>query len=70
MAGIENCIELLRLFQSFYYLSARLALTNGLLPTPDGETPDGSEKISLKTLYKMFKDTKSHGLVSIQFYQP
>ena len=25
------------------------------------------EKISIKTLYEMFKDTKSHGLVSIQF---
>ena len=34
---------------------------------PDGETPEGSEKISMKTLYELFKDTKSHGLVSLQF---
>ena len=26
-----------------------------------------SEKISIKTLYEMFKDTKSHGLISLQF---
>ena len=40
---------------------------NGLLVVPDGETPPGSEKISLKSLNKMFKDTKFHGLVSLQF---
>ena len=64
---IEDCIELLKLFQLFYYFNGRLPLTNGLLPIPDGETPDGSKKISLKNLYEMFKDTESHGLVSIQF---
>ena len=67
---VKDCIELLKLFQLFYYLNGRLPLTNDLLPIPDGEAPDGSEKVSLKILYKMFKDTKSHGLVSIQFYQP
>ena len=41
---IEDCIELMRLFQLFYYPNGRLSLSNGLLPTPDGETPDGSEK--------------------------
>ena len=64
---IEDCIELLRLFQLFYYLNGRLPLTNGLLPIPDVETPNGSEKTSLKTLYEMFKDANSHGLVSVQF---
>ena len=51
----------------FYYFNGRLPPTYGLLPVPDGETPEGSRKISLKTLYETFKDTKSHGLVSIQF---
>ena len=51
----------------FYYFNGGLPLTNGLLPVPDGETPDYSERISIKTLYKMFKDTKSHGLASLQF---
>lgn len=31
------------------------------------ETPPAFEKISLKTLYEMFKDTKSHGFASLQF---
>ena len=39
----------------------------GLLIVPDGEVPDGTEKINLKLLYEMFKDTQSHGLVSIPF---
>ena len=48
--------------QLFYYLNGRLPLTNGLLIVPDGE-----EKINLKNLYEMFKDTPSHDLVSLQF---
>ena len=64
---IENSVELLCTFQMFYYFNRRLSLTNGLLPVPDGETPEGSEQISIKTLYELFKDTKSHGLVSLQF---
>ena len=50
----------------FYYFNGRLPLTNGLLIVPDGEVPEGTKKINLKLLYKMFKDTESHGLVSIQ----
>ena len=38
-----------------------------MLVISDGKTLPGSEKLSLKTLYEMFKDTKSHGLVSLQF---
>ena len=53
--------------QLFYYLNGRLPLTNGLLIVPDGEVPDSEEKINLKNLYEMFKDTPSHGLVSFQF---
>ena len=33
----------------------------------DGEVPDVMEKINLKNLYKLFKDTKSHGIVSLHF---
>ena len=64
---IEDSIAVLSIFQMFYYYNGRLPLTNGLLLVPDRETPQGSEKISLKSLYEMFKDTKSHGLVSLQF---
>ena len=38
-----------------------------MLIVPDGEVPDGEEKINLKNLYVMFWYTKSHGLVSMQF---
>ena len=51
----------------FYYLNGRFPLTNGLLIVPDGEVPQGRENINLKQLYEMFKDTNSHGLVSLQF---
>ena len=51
----------------FYYFNGRLPLTKGLLIVPDGEVPEGTEKINLKLLYEMFKDTQSHWLVSIQF---
>ena len=64
---IENVYEILTVFQMFYYFKGRLPLTNGLLIDPDGEAPEGREKINLKLLCKMFKDTESHGLVSIQF---
>ena len=53
--------------QLFYYLNGRLPFTNGLLIVPDGEVSDGEEKINLKNIYEMFKDTPSHGLVSLQF---
>ena len=42
-------------------------MTNGFLIVPDGDVPEGKEKIYLKQLYGMFKDTNSHGLISLQF---
>ena len=42
-------------------------MTNVLLPVPDAETPPGMEQIPLKRLYDLFEDTKSHGLVFLQF---
>ena len=64
---IENAFDLLCIFQMFYDFNGRLPLANGLSVVPDGETPEGSKKISLKDLYEMFQGTKSHGLVSLQF---
>ena len=63
---IENATKMLSNFQLFYYLNGRLPLTNSLLPALDGEAPDGTDKINLKNLYEMFRDTNSHGLVSLQ----
>ena len=54
-------------FQLFYHNNGRLPLKNGLLIVPDGEVQEGEEKMNLKNLHEMFRYTKSHGLVSIQF---
>ena len=51
----------------FYYFNGTFPFTKGLLPVSDGETLEGSEKVSMKTLHELFKDTKSHGLVSLHF---
>ena len=64
---IENSLELLSAFQLFCYLNGRLPLTNVLLVVPDSEVSNDKLKESLKSLYEMFKDTNSHGLVSHQF---
>ena len=41
---IENSVELLCIFQMFYYYNGRLPLTNGLLSVPDGEDPPALKK--------------------------
>ena len=64
---IENTLDLLAIFQSFYHNTGRFPLTNGLLIVPDGDAPNGEEKINMKNLYEMFQHTKSHGLVSLPF---
>ena len=63
LLDIENAYELLTIFQMFYYLNGRLPLTNGLLVVSNGEVPEGSEKINLKNLYEMFKDTHSQARI-------
>ena len=65
----ENSVELWVFFKCFFYCNGRFPLTNRLLSVSDGEIPPGSERISLKLLYEMLKDTKSRGLVSLQFYR-
>ena len=70
---MENACELLTVFQMFYYINGRFPLTNGLwmsfliVSWGDGKVLEGEEEINLKQLYKMFKDTISYGLVSLQF---
>ena len=63
---IEDSIELITLFEIFYYFNGRVPLTNGPLPVPDRKTPDDSEKISIKTFYEIFKNKKSPRLFSLQ----
>ena len=64
---IEDSHELMRIFQDFYMLTDRLPLSNELLAIPDGDAPPGENKVNMKQLYELFKNTKSHGLVSLPF---
>ena len=64
---IDNALELLSTFQLFYHNNGIWPVTNGLLIVPDREVQEGQEKINLKNLYEIFRYTKSHGLVSMQF---
>ena len=63
---VQDAQELMKIFQDFYTLTGRLPLSNGLLVVPDGDVPSG-EKINMKQLYDLFKNTNSHGLVSLPF---
>ena len=66
---IDNASDMLSNFQLFYYNTGRFPLSNKLIIVPDGDVPDGEEKINMKNLYEMFQHTKSHGLVSLQFLE-
>ena len=55
------------IFQTFYQLTGRLPLSNGLLVIPDGYSPPGKDRVNMKSLYEMFKHTNSHGLVLCPF---
>ena len=63
---VQDAQELMKMFQDFYTLTEWLPLSNGLLVVPDGDIPSG-EKINMKQLYDLFKNTNSHGLVSLPF---
>ena len=58
--------ELLKTSQDFYSLTGRLSLSNSLLVVPDGDAPP-EEKLNMRQLYDLFKNTNSHGLVSLPF---
>ena len=63
---IEDAHELMKIFQDFYTLTGRLPLSNSLLVVPDGDVPP-DEKVNMRQLYDLYKNTKSHGLVSLPF---
>ena len=44
----------------------RIPLSNSLLVVPDGDAPP-DEKVNMRQLYNLYKNTKSHGLVSLPF---
>ena len=58
--------EMLKIFQDFYSMTGRLPLSNSLLVVPDGDAPP-DEKLNMKQLNDLFKNTDSHGIVSLLF---
>ena len=64
---VEDGQELMKLFQDFYTLTGRLPLSNGLLVAPDGDAPPEENKLNMKQLHELFKNTNSHGIVSLPF---
>ena len=64
ITDVNNAEDFMTIFQTFYQLTGRLPLSNGLLVIPDGDLPPG---VNMKNLYQMFKHTNSHGLVSLPF---
>ena len=63
---IKDSMRLLNIFQDFYTTTGRLPTFNELLIVPDGDAQP-EEKINMKQLYDLFKNTGSHGLVSLPF---
>ena len=67
ITDVNNAEDFITIFQTFYQLTGRLPLSNGLLVIPDGDPPPGEDRVNMKNLYEMFKHTNSHGLVFLPF---
>ena len=63
---IKDSMRLVNIFQDFYTATGRLPTFHKILVVPDGDAPP-SEKINLKHLYDLFKNTQSHAVVSVPF---
>lgn len=55
------------IFKNFDQLTGCLPLSNGLLVVLDGNPPPGEDRVNVRNQYEMFKQTNSHGLVSLPF---
>ena len=64
---VNNAQDFISIFQTFYQITGRLQLSNGLSVIPDGDPPPGEDRVNMKCLYDMFRHTNSHGLVSVPF---
>ena len=67
ISEIQDSMRMLNLFQDFYTATKRLPTFNGLLVVPDGDAQPGENKVNMKQLYDLFKNTGSHGLVSLPY---
>ena len=64
---MQDSMRMSNLFQDFYTATGRLPTFNGLLLVPDGDVQPRENKVNMKQLYDLFKNTDSHGLVSLPF---
>ena len=62
VTDVKDAEDFINIFQTFYQLTGRLPLSNGLLVIPDGDPPPGEDRVNMKSLYKMFQHTNSHRL--------
>ena len=54
ITDVTNAEDFISIFQTFYQLTGRLPLSNGLLVIPDGDPPPGEDRGNMKSLYEMF----------------
>ena len=66
ISEVSDSQEMLKIFQDFYSLTGCLPLSNSLLVVPDGNAPP-EEKLNMRHLHDLFKNTNSHGIVSLSF---
>ena len=67
ITDVDNAEDFINIFQTFYQLTGRLPLSNGLLVIPDGDPPLGEDRVNMKSLYNMFRHANCHGLVYLLF---
>ena len=67
ISEIKDSMRLLNIFQDFYTATRRGPTFNELLVLPDCETQPGENKINMKQLYDLCKNTNFHGIVSLPF---
>ena len=67
ISEVKDSMRMLNIFQDFYTATGRLPTFNGPLVVPDEEAQSGENKINMKQLYDLFKNTDSHGLASLLF---
>ena len=67
ISEIQDSMRMLNLFQDFYPTTGRLPTFKGLLVVPDGDAQPGENKVNMKQLSDLFKNTGSYGLASLPF---
>ena len=67
ITDVNSAEDFMTIFQAFYQLTGRLSLSNGLLVIPVGDPPPGEDRVNMKSMYEIFRQTNSHGLVSLPF---